>query len=96
MSVLSAQIMPEWSICLQCCDPGQIWTSRSGSGRELQEGSEGWKSQPTRRNDCTGAAFLKEKKIKDGGRESDSIPQICKRLLLTEQEKNCSPWWKAK
>lgn len=76
--------------------PRKIWTSWSESRRELQEGSEGWKSRPAGKNDCIGVALLKGEKIKNGGRENDNIPQICKRLLLREEEKFLLPGGKQK
>lgn len=47
--------------------------------------------RPTGKSDCIRDALLKGKKIKGGGREDDNIPQICKGLLLREQEKVVLP-----
>lgn len=47
---------------------------------------------PLGRMTASGLLCLKERRLRrGGGREDDNIPQICKRLLLREQEKNVLP-----
>lgn len=86
----------EYFVWYWALHPREIQPSWSESRRELQEGSEGLKSWPNRKNYSIWVAFLKGKKIKDGGRENDNIPQICKRLLLREEEKILLPCEKQK